>query len=336
MKTISKVTLFSLVFGLLAFGTGCGEEKLPASPEDIIKEALLNNTEVTKFVTEMKMTADLKGDVDGEKNELKGTLDISGTQDQDAGTMQMTFVVDGNMNADSVIADLEMRVTEDGVFAKIGKIEVSEEEIQTMFDMAEEEGYIGDWLDLTFMTSDDLMEGGYGEIDYEEGDPLPFKNIEYIGKKDVLGLNSYHFTADIDKDMVLGMMDSGDIADAAEFLEASEIKGEVYVAVNEMMLTGFAGTMTMDDEEMNGTMEFSFMINPTKADSVSTPDAQKEITEEDIAALMFGGAMMDPTMDMDMEFDDTMMMDDFEYDMEMDPEMEALLEELEAMEAEVQ
>lgn len=339
MKLFSKVTLLSLVLGLLAFGTGCGSDGLPAgkSPEDVIKEALLNQEEVTKSVFEMSIDADLKGDVDGEKNELKGSMDISGTQDMDAKAMQMKFAIDGNMNADSVKADVEIRANDDGVFAKIGDAKVSEAEIQDMIDlMLKEEGYIGEWLSLTFMTSDELMEGGYGEVDYDEGDPLPFKNIEYKGTKDILGLSSYYFTAEIDKDMMLEMMDTGDIADAEEFFEAADMTGEVYVAINEMMLTGFSGTMKLDDKEMSGTVDFSFMINPTKADKVSTPDFEKTITEEDIAALMFGGAMMDPAMDTDleMEFDDTMMIDD--YDFESDPEMEALLEELEALEAEIQ
>lgn len=325
MKVFSKVTLFTLVAGLLAFGAGCGGEGLPAgkSPEDVIKEALLNSNEVTKAVFEMSVKADLKGDVDGEKNDLKGEMKISGTNDMDAKTMQIAFSVDGSMNDDSVKTDLELRANKDGVFAKIGKVTVSNEEIATIVDALDEEGYIGDWLSLTFMSSEDLMQGGFGEVAYTEGDPLPFTNIEYKGTKDVLGLKSYYFTADIDKEMFLGMMETADIADAQQFFDAAEMKGEVYVAVNESLLTGFSGTMKLDEKEMNGTMEVSYMINPTKANPVSTPDAKKEITEEDIAMLMFGGAMTDPSM----EFDDSMMMDDSTmYDEMTDEELNAMFE----------
>lgn len=314
MKVFSKVTLFTLVFGLLAFGAGCGGEGLPAgkSPEDVITEALLNSNEVAKSVFEMSVKADLKGDVDGEKNDLKGEMKISGTSDMDAGTMQVAFSIDGNMNDETVDASLELRANEDGVFAKVGKVKVSDPDVTELIDALDEEGYIGDWLSLSFMASEDVMSGGFGEVDYAEGDPLPFTNIEYKGTRDVLGLKSYYFTADIDKEMFIEMMETGDLADAEQFFEEAEITGEVYVAVNENLLTGFSGTMKMDDKEMNGTMEMSFMVNPTKSNPVSTPDAQKEITEEDIAMLMFGGMSMD--MDAEMEFDDSMMMDDMMVD----------------------
>ncbi|MFC1655629.1 hypothetical protein ACFL3C_02055 [Patescibacteria group bacterium] len=336
MKVFSKVTLFTLVAGLLAFGAGCGGEGLPAgkSPEDVITEALLNSEEVTKSVFEMSVVADLKGDVDGEKNDLKGEMKISGTNDVDAGTMQIAFSVDGSMNDDSVEASLELRANKDGVFAKIGKVKVSDSDVTELIDALDEEGYIGDWLNLSFISSEDLMQGGFGEVDYTEGDDLPFTNIEYKGTKDVLGINSYYFAADIDKEMFVGMMETGDLADAEEFFDAAEISGEVYVAVKENLLTGFAGKMKLDDKEMNGTMDMSFMINPTKSSPVSTPDAKKEITEEDIAMLMFGGAMMDPGL----ELDDEMMVDDltgetipyFDGEEITDEEAMRLLEEMEA------
>ncbi len=330
MKVFSKVTLFGLVAGLLVTATGCGQEGLPAgkSPEDIITEALLNQKEVTQFIFEMEMNADLEGEVDGKKNELDGKFSIAGTQDEEK--MALTMSLDGMMKGDGVDSDgkgtVEIRANEDGVFAKVSGVEVSDEATQAMVDMMLAD-YMNEWILLSFMKSEELLESGeMADFDYEEGDELPFANIQYQGTTDILGLKSYHFTADVDEKMVLDMVDATDVADTQEFLDATTMTGDVYVAVNEMMMTGFGGTMKLDDSEMNGEIDMSFKINPTKSDDVKTPDYTQELTEEDIAMLMFGGAMTDPSAGMEMEFDDSMMVDEMDVDVDMD------MSELEGME----
>lgn len=332
MKVFSKVTLFGLVAGLLVTATGCGQEGLPAgkSPEDIITEALLNQEEVTQFIFEMEMNADLEGEVDGKKNELDGKLSIAGTQDEEK--MALTMSLDGMMKGDGVDGDakgtVELRANEDGVFAKVSGVKVSDEATQEMVDMMLAD-YMDQWILLSFMQAEELLESGeMAEVDYKEGDELPFTNIQYQGTTDILGLNSYHFTADVDEKMVLDMVDATDVADTQEFLDAATMTGDVYVAVNEMMMTGFGGTMKLDDSEMNGEIDMSFKINPTKSDDVKTPDYTEELTEEDIAMLMFGGAMVDPSAGMEMELDDSMMVDE----MNMDVDMEMDMSELEGME----
>ena len=316
MKAFTKLTLLTLVAGLMTFAAGCGGgDALPEgkSPEDIIKAGLLMQDEITQSVFEMKVDADLKGIVDGEENSLQGNMKFSGTTDLDTKTMQIVFSVDGEMNDDNAKADFELRVNDDGVFANIGKVSVSDSDMQEMADLFLGD-YIGIWTKLSFVTSADMMSDGYAEIDYDEGEDLPFKDIEYVGTKDILGLNSYQFHAVVDEALMMDMMESAgeSIADADEFFKAAEMSGDVYIAVDEGHLTGFEGTMKLNDEEMNGNVEISYFINPTKADTVKTPSHDKELTEEDLA--MFGGGLMGGGM----EYDDEMMMDDFDYDSEYD------------------
>ena len=314
MKVLSKVTLFSLLGGLLVFGTGCGQQGLPAglSPEDVITKALLSRHDISKSVYEMDMSADLKGEVDGEKNDLDGSVSISGTTNTEAEEMSMTMSIDGTMNEESVKADIELRANADGVFAKISNVDVSDADTQEMIDLFLED-YLNQWVKLAFMTPDELIESGYTEIDYDEGDELPFTNIQFKGITDILGLQSYHFTADVDEDQLLSMME-GDVADAEAFLTAAEMTGDIYVAVNEMVMTGFGGTMKLNDPEMNGTIDISIKVNPTKADKVQTPAYETELTEDDIAELMFGGAVPGPGMEFDDSMmDDEMMMEDFDF-----------------------
>jgi hypothetical protein len=306
MKSILlKVALFGLATTLLVV-TGCGSEGLPAgkSPEDVITEALLNGGDNTQTIYDINASADLEGEVDGEQNSLEGNLKMSGSTNTVDSTMLMKLALDANMNNEAVSADFEIRATADGVFVKIGEIAVSDEESQELVQLMLEE-YIGKWVELTFMTSEEVVDSGYADVDYDEGDPLPFKNIEYVGTTDILGLNSYHFTADIDEDLILNMIgDAASTADAEEFFKSATIKGDVYVAVNEKVITGFGGTVTLNDPEMNGTVEMQVKVNPTKSEKVSTPTAEVEFTEEDMGALLFGGMVMDPAM-----MDDSMMMD---------------------------
>jgi len=317
MKAFAKLTLLTLVAGLMTFAAGCGGgDALPEgkSPEDIIKAGLLMQDEITQSIFEMKVDADLKGTVDGEKNSLKGNMKLSGTTDLNAKTMQIVFSVDGGMNDESGKADLELRVNDDGAFAKIGKVTVSDSDMQAMADLFLAD-YVGNWTKLSFLTADDVLSDGYAEIDYQEGESLPFKDIEYVGTKDILGVKSYQFHASVDESMMMDMIESTgeSVADADEFFKAAEMSGDVYVAVEEGFFTGFEGVMKLTDEEMNGNVEISYLINPTKADTVKTPSYDKELTEDDIAALMFGGAPMGG-----MDVDDSAMTGDFDYNSDYD------------------
>jgi len=302
---VSKVAILGLATSLLTF-VGCTQEGLPAgqSPEDVITKALLNQGEITESVYEITGTADLAGTVEGEDNSLKGNVRLAGSTNADEGTMLMTLTFNADMNGDAVKADLEVRANEDGVFVKIGKVEVSDEESQELVGLMLEE-YLGKWVELTFMTSEDVVESGYAEIDYKEGETLPFKNIEYVGTKDILGLKSYHFTADFDEDLLIGMMGDVSTAEAREFFEAATIKGDIYVAVDEMVITGFGGNIVLNDPEMNGTVDLQVKLNPTRSNAVSTPEAEVEFSEEDMGNLLFGGMMMDPSMSGG--FDESMM-----------------------------
>lgn len=329
MKVISKIVLATLVGGLAAFGAGCGQEALPAgmSPEDVIKEALLNQQEITKAVYEVNANADLKGDVEGEKNDLKGTGSLKGTSDMDAGENSMVLTADGKMNDEGIKANVEVRSNKDGVFVKIDKVEFSNQDTQDMVDLFIAD-YKGLWTKLSFAKPEDVNASGTFQIDYQEGDELPFKNIEYKGTKDVLGLKSYFFSAKVDNEKLVEMMEEKGGLDA-EMLEGADITAEVYTAVSEKVFTGFSMTMKMSQKEMNGTMNLSFMINPTKANPVQTPKYDKEITQDDLAGLLGGGAV-EPAGDYSPESYETFDASEFSDAEEMsDEELEALFNEME-------
>lgn len=319
-----KVAAFMLAASLLAF-TGCSQAGLPAgqSPEDVITEALLNQGEITESVYEITASADLAGEVDGEQNSLNGNVRLAGSTNTADSSMLMTLSVDADMNGESIKADLEVRANESGVFFKIGKVSVSDADSQELVELMLEE-YLGKWVEASFMTSEEVVESGYADVDYDEGDPLPFKNIEYVGTTDILGLNSYHFTADIDEELILAMMGDIPSGDAEEFFAAATIKGDVYVAVNEKVITGFGGNMTLNDPEMNGTVEMQIKLNPTRSNKVETPTAEVEFTEEDMGALLFGG-MMGGTG----SFDDAAMFED--EGALSDEEFEAMMKEFDEL-----
>jgi len=294
MKALSKIVLAVLIGGLVAFGVGCGQDALPSgmSPEAVIKQALLNQKDITKAVFEFNVNADLKGDVDGVKNELKGWAKVTGTSNTDDMENQFAFSVDGKSNGESAKADLEVRGNKDGLFVKIGNVTISDEEAQSMIDMFTAD-YKGKWTLLSFATASDSDIKGYAMIEYNEGDPLFLKDIEYKGTRDVLGVKSYVFSGKLDKEVFADTMSSEQAAQLEMFLEKGEITGELYTAVNEKVWTGMTLNVKMSETEMNGTASLVFLMNPTKANKVETPKHEAEITGDDMAA-WFGGAV-EPT-----------------------------------------
>lgn len=313
---MSKIVLAVLIGGLVAFGVGCGQEGLPAgkSPEDVIKEALLNQQDITKSVYEININADIKGDVDGEKNELKGWAKVSGTSNADEMENQFVLSIDGKMNTEAVKADLEARGNKDGLFIKIGKLELSDKDSQAMIDMFIGD-YKGKWTLLSFATANDADVTGYATIDYSEGDPIFLKDIEYKGTKDVLGLKSYVFAGKVDPEALAETMDASQVEEMEMFFEKGEVTGEIYTAVNEKVWTGMSLNLKMSDKEMNGTASLSFLLNPTKSNKVETPKHEKEITEEDMVGL-FGGGMAPTEYDMDYDYDYDADLEMMDYDFE--------------------
>jgi len=339
MKAISKVVLALMIGGLVSFGVGCGQEGLPAgkSPEDVIKEALLNQKEVNKLTYELNINADMKGDVDGNKNELKGTASIKGSTNVDDEETKLMLNVNGKMDADGISngvnADVELRGNDDGVFVKIGKLELSDKDSQAMID-AMISNYKGKWTLLSFMTPEDADMSGSINVEYSEGDPLFLKDIEYKGTKDVLGLKSYVFSGNIDKEVFMDSMDPSSVAQIEYFLEKGEVKGELYTAVTEKVWTGMTLNLKMNEKDMNGTGSLQILLNPVKADKVETPKKDAEITEEDFAMMFGGGASTT-------EYSDDTYPSDYDYSdydstgTEMtDEEYEQLMKDLEALEAE--
>jgi hypothetical protein len=326
MKVLSKIVLATLVGGLVAFGAGCGQEALPAgkSPEDVIKEALLNQKEITKSVFEVNAVADLKGDVDGEKNELKGTGSLKGTSNSDSKDNSFVLAVDGKMNGEGLKANLEVRANKDGVFAKIEKVEFSNKDTQDMVDLFIAD-YKGLWTKLSFASAEDMNVAGTFQIDYAEGDELPFKNIEYKGTKDILGIKSYFFAAKIDNEKLAKMMEDKGQGGSEDMLKDAEITAEIYTAVNEKIFTGFSISAKLKQTEMNGTFTLTSLLNPTKSNNVDSPKYDKELTEEDMMMLMGGGAAVDTTTD-------TSLYDESSYDTSAYTDVEGMTdEELQAL-----
>jgi len=344
---LRKVLVGILASSLLIIGAGCSllQPGLPdgKTPEQVISDAMINQKNFDKGVFEMNVSGDVNGEVDGEKKNVKGTVVMDGTADKDQSTLGFTLKVDGTADDQSLKADMELRVNSDGVFAHIKELEISEEEIQTMVDEFLKD-YMGIWVKLSFMQPADLMEVGELDLDIDEPaeEPFnPFTDIQYKGTKNILGLNSYHFTAKLDEEAILAYMKKkGErTGDAEEALEAMDFVGDIYVGVDDNVITGVSGTLTFDDPEVDGTVTMDIKFNPTKADTVETPKHEREITEEDVAALLFGGAMMAPDpsmMDDEMMFDDSMM-EDLEgmEDIDME-EFDEAMKELEELQLEIE
>lgn len=288
MKVISKkLALLALVTGVLIVGTGCAQQQeLPPgmSAEDVIMAGFENAENVTKAIFEVELSGNLSGD----GNKLNGMVGLDGTFDEDAEKMLLAVNIDGTMNEESVDGSLELRLNNDGVFLNIN-VNLSDETSQALIEEIVGD-YMNKWVKLAFVKADDVFEASeenpFKSISQGE-DFNPFKDIEYQGTQNILGVNSYHFTASLDEEKVIEQMkkESTYDPDIEQAFEAMEFNGDVYVSVDGLVLTGIGGQAKFSDPELTGTVDFSYSINPTTSGDVETPSYEEEITEEDVGAL---------------------------------------------------
>lgn len=293
-EILRKLGIFTLLVSLFLVATGCGEQlSLPngMTPEEVIIKGFENAENVTKGVFEVDIRANLSGD----DNMLNGSVDLDGTFDEKEKIMLLSLDVNGTMDEESVKAALELRVNKDGSFLNIGNLEISDPDIQEAITESLKD-YFNKWVKLGFVSADDLFEASednpFASVTKGE-DFNPFMNVVLDGTLSVLGAESYRFKGELDEEKVVAQMKKEGTydSDVQEAFDAMEFVGEIYVSVDGLVLTGISGTATFDDPDLRGTVDFTYIINPTRVDSVTTPDYDEEITGDTLEELMFGGGL---------------------------------------------
>jgi len=306
--------------------SGCQQAAPQKSPEEVVKEGIKNLTAVTSHQFEFEVKGDLNGPQGEKPEKVKFTFMLSGSADmKDNKDPKINLKIDGsgNADADSGAATAELRLNKEALFFTLSKLDmkVSEPVPPEFVDM-----YVGKWWRLTLPpgTLDELTaslpEGGSQENMTPEQQKMKslfentqfFKNIKFVAVESVKGEQSFHYSAELDKQAFMAFavkaaeeqgtpMAESDQQEMEAGMQKFDFTGNVWVGQTSGILNQISGDVklaTKDTSEPSGTITVRATLwDFNKPVSVTAPSDATEFPIEQLLGGMMGGAPMgDPAM----------------------------------------
>ncbi|MBD3270477.1 hypothetical protein GF376_03040 [Candidatus Peregrinibacteria bacterium] len=255
-------------------------------PEEVIQTGLSNLSEVNAYSFDISMNADLQGPEGQPPAEVDFNMDAEGSIDiNNPNDPKLNLKMNGDFSADADggSAEFELRMNKENVYMNLmsltgeGQVEVPDEMVSM---------FVNKWWTLPVPPealeelSNTLPQGNDENLTPEQREMKElvdntnfFKDIEYVGYENVMGVASYHYTANLDKTAFAEFITeaaqiAGESISEAEMqeinngLEGIEFNGDMYVAQDSMILNRVSGTVTIDTEDPNnptGTVKFDFI-----------------------------------------------------------------------------
>ncbi len=295
--------------------SGC--QQVPQrAPEEVVKAGMKNLVAVTSHEFDLSVKGDLKGP-QGEKPEsVKFNLSLGGSADlKDNKDPKINLKFEGSGNADEQTASgsAEIRLNKEAVYFTLAKLTSSGGEVPKEFvDL-----YVGKWWMLPIppealdeITSS-IPEGGSQEAmtpeqkrmrELFEGTQF-FKNIKFVAMEDVKGAQSYHYSAELDKDAFAAFalkaaaeqgqeMSETDKADMQAAMKKFDFVGNVWVTKDGEILNQVSGDVKLvgATDEPSGTVTVKLSLwNFNKPVSVTAPTGAEEFPIQEIMGALLGG-----------------------------------------------
>lgn len=216
--------------------TGCQQAQPQKAPQQVVQDGMKNLTTVTSHQFELALNGDLNGP-QGQtpakvqfNTTLAGAVDLKDTQDP---KINLTLDGSGSADAQSAAASAELRMNKADLYLILSKLTAQGgEPIPKEFT----DSYVGKWWKIT-IPADTFKEFTANLPEYGSQQTLTpdqqkmkdlftntqfFKNIAYVGIEDVKGQQSYHYTADLDKDAVMKLMVQGAIDQGKPMTDADQ------------------------------------------------------------------------------------------------------------------
>jgi len=276
-----------LTGGVIAMSTalvfaGCQQAAAPQkAPEQVVKDAMKNLTNVTSNQFELAVNGDLTGPQGETPNKVKFNVTLAGSSDlKDLMDPKINLKFDGSGNADaqSASGSAELRMNKDTLYFTLSKVDMQGGEAipKEFTDM-----YVGKWWKLPIPADTlkeftaNLPEGGSQQtltpaqqkLKDEFENTQFFTNIKFVGTEDVKGLSSYHYTADLDKTAVMNFMTQAS-AEQGSAMTDSDKKD----MTDAMAKFDFTGNLWVDSasgnlDQVSGDLKFT---HPTASDPTGT------------------------------------------------------------------
>jgi hypothetical protein len=295
-----RIILAASVLSLLVL-SGCQSQ--PAkSPEQVIQEGLSKLSSVTAYSYEVSAIGDLKGPKDTPPAVVKFDLNAKGGIDlKDPKDPRLNLTLAGNFNADADggKGKFEMRLNKEAIFLNLGEL-VGQGSIAVPDEIKSQ--FVGKWWKLPIPPesleemAQSLPQGKTENLTPEQKKMKElvdqtkfFKDIKYVDNAKVMGEDSYHYTAVLDKAAFTEFVKktaeiNGESVSETEMKEMQksfemfDFSGDMYVGITSGILNKVKGTITIKGDETSPTGSVTIDLSAgdfDKAVTVTAPaDAQ--------------------------------------------------------------
>lgn len=332
-KFITAVSVMAMTVLVLTACVG-GPAAPTKSPEELIKEAFTNSMEIKSHSFEATVDVDMTAD--GET--LSGSATLSGEQDMndlEDPKFVMEFGFEGSFgDFPEQSGSAEMMLDGNTIYFVLNSITDFDGNIPAEMVAP----FVGQWYFMPLPEDATAQFGVATDPEQLEIAKQMFlehfflSDVEYVGGQG----SDYHYTAELDKkafaaymkastEMSGQMLTVDDMGELEAALESVDASFDIYIDADEVLLSGWDGSVVLDIEGEGGTIDFE--IDTSDFDKSVKIDAPDGAVEFNPMMLLGPAMMMQPGMS-DIEMDTT--------GMEMsDAEMELMMEEMELMEEEL-
>jgi hypothetical protein len=325
---LKALVLMSLVAILVS---GCGTTVAPEG-DNLLQEGISNlyyDAKSAEF--DLSVSIDAKAGEDQVPKNLNFDLKINGDMDNTIPSKpKFNFEVSANGGWDDIkdqVAKAELKSDAENLFFNLTEITDFGGKVPTQMV----EAYIGKWYKMaipegTFEGLDKKSEMSDEEKMIKElVEKSKFmKDVKYNGTKKIMGVESYDYSATLDKEALknfaveLAKLDTAtpdlteaQIASMDEQLAMFDLNGNFYVGVDDKILRGASGVLTVKNEDVELSADFSWELG--KINEEFAVEVPEDATLFDPMMLFGGAAMMDPSMyEMDPSMYEDMNMEEFD------------------------
>lgn len=299
--------------------TGCQQLQQPQkAPEDVVRDGFKKLMTVTSHEFEFTLNGDLDAPKGKTPAKVKFNVALGGSGDlKDSQDPKINLKIDGSGNADeqTYAGSAELRMNKDALYFTVPKLDTKGAEImpKEFMDM-----YIGKWWKLPVppetlkeLTSS-LPDGGSQQTDTPEQKKMKdlfqnaqfFKNIKFVAMEDVKGEQSYHYTAELDKDALLmyteqsavnqgKTMTAEDKQQMVDSMKKFDFSGNIWVGSTSGIMNQVSGDIklisTAADTDPTGTVSVRLSLwNFDKPVAVQIPADAKDFPIDQILGGMMG------------------------------------------------
>lgn len=328
---MSKVRILGYAVAMMALAmfSACGKAEPDKTPEEVVREGIINSFDVAKSSFEMNISVDGEGpDVADPSKTVPMSFEImmSGSADQTDMTKPLAnLVIDGSFKNGEAAAEEfagELRIKESMVYAMVSKFpslggqvpaEMVEPNLNKWWKYEVPAGTLDAFKSLS-VTEEDTEQITKMKEFFKTNNLI--KDLKYEGTEKVMGESSYKYSGTLDEEVFKALVKLvGEVAgeavpaDAMNFDEVEDIMLTVWVGVEDMTMRGMKADVTAAPADgSKATIAFEVMMG----------DLGKEVTVEepadaaDIMTLLgpLMGGMMGAPMDDSMMTDPAMMGDD--------------------------